>query len=100
MLIICGNVFVEPAEVEEFVAEARKTIPLALANTGCLFISFTLDDPAAGSILVLERWRDQQELETHLAKPEVVALFTKWAGKMKNEVMKYDATNERSPREK
>jgi hypothetical protein len=29
----------------------------------------------------------------------VVALFTKWGSSMRNEVRKFDATNERSPRE-
>jgi quinol monooxygenase YgiN len=98
-LILAGRVYVTPSEVEELVAEAQQTVPLALANKGCLLIAFTLDDLAAGSMLVLEHWRSQEALEAHLAKPEVVALFTKWGSKMKNEVRKFDASNERSPRE-
>ena len=51
-------------------------------------------------MLVLERWIDQASLDKHLAQPEVIALFTKWGPKMKNEVKKYDALNERDPRDK
>jgi quinol monooxygenase YgiN len=98
-LFIAGRVYVDPTEVEELVAEARQTMPLALANPGCLLFSFTLDDRAAGSMLVLEHWRSQQALDAHLAQPAVIALFTKWGGKMRNEVRKFDAHNERSPRE-
>ncbi|WP_442845858.1 putative quinol monooxygenase [Leeuwenhoekiella sp. H156] len=100
MIIIAGNVYVNPFEVEAFVSEARTTIPLGLKNKGCISISFTLDDKDAGSMLVLERWKDQASLDKHLAQPEVVALFTKWGPKMRNEVKKYDALNERDPRDK
>jgi len=98
MLIIAGLVFVDNSEIEEFVAEARKTIPLAYENEGCLFISFTLEDRKNGSMLVLERWKDRIALNKHLSRIEVVELFTKWAPKMRNEVRMYDASNERDPR--
>jgi quinol monooxygenase YgiN len=98
-LIVVGRVYVAPTEVEQLVAEVQQTIPLALANPGCLLIAFTLDNLAAGSMLVFEHWRSQEALEAHLAKPEVGALFTKWGSRMRNEVRKFDATNERSPRE-
>lgn len=98
-LLLAGRVYVAPAEVAELVAEARQTMPLALANPGCQLISFTLDEQAAGSMLVVEHWRDQASLDRHLAQPAVIALFTKWASRMRNEVRKFDARNERSPRE-
>jgi quinol monooxygenase YgiN len=98
-LLVAGRVYVAPTEVEQLVAEAQQTVPLALANEGCLLIAFTLDNLAAGSMLVFEHWRSQEALEAHLAQPEVVALFTKWGSRMRNEVRKFDATNERSPRE-
>jgi quinol monooxygenase YgiN len=97
MLIIAGQVFVDTSEIETFVAEARKTIPLAYENKGCLFISFTVDDHNAGSMLVLERWKDRISLDEHLSRIEVKELFTKWGSKMRNEVRMYDASNERDP---
>jgi quinol monooxygenase YgiN len=98
MLIIAGLVFVDNSEIEEFVTEARKTIPLAYENEGCLFISFTLEDRNNGSMLVLERWKDRESLDKHLSRSEVIKLFTKWGPKMRNEVRMYDASNERDPR--
>jgi quinol monooxygenase YgiN len=97
MLIIAGHVYVDPANIEEFVADARANIAGARAQPGCLFFSFALDDPADGSMLVLERWRDQEALDAYLARPEVVAVFEKWAGRMTSEVRKFDGMNERSP---
>ena len=98
MLIITGQVFVDTSEIETFVAEARKTIPLAYENEGCLFISFTVDDHKDGSMLVVERWKDRISLDKHLSRTEVIELFTKWGPKMRNEVRMYDASNERDPR--
>lgn len=98
MLIIAGHVFVAPVDVDEFISDARATLPLGRSAEGNLFFSFTLDDAAKGSIVVLERWRDRSCLDAYLARPEVIAIFEKWGGRMRNEVMLYDADNERSPR--
>jgi len=99
MLIIAGHVFVAPSDVDAFLADARSTLALGRAAEGNLFFSFTLDDPAEGSVTVLERWRDKASLEAYLARSEVVAIFTRWMGRMRNEVKMYDASNERSPRD-
>jgi len=84
--------------METFVAEARKTIPVAYENKGCLFISFTVDDHKDGSMLVVELWKDRISLDKHLSKIEVIELFTRWVPKMHNEGRMYDASNERDPR--
>ena len=80
MLIIAGHVFVAPADVEAFLADARSTLALGRAAEGNLFFSFTLDDPAKGSVTVMERWRDKASLDAYLARSEVVAIFTRWMG--------------------
>ncbi|MUG68024.1 putative quinol monooxygenase [Shouchella clausii] len=97
MIMIAGHVYVNPDELEAFVSEARATIPLARATDGCLFFSCAIDDPKEGSMIMLERWRDQEALSAYLAAPHVQALFAKWGSKMRNEVRKYDASNERAP---
>jgi len=99
MLIVAGHVFVAPSEVDAFVADARSTLSIGRAAKGNLFFSFTLDEPAEGSVTVLERWNDRASLDAYLARPEVVAIFTRWSGRMRNEVKLYDASNERSPRD-
>ena len=99
MLIIAGHVFVDPSEVEAFVADARSTLPMGRAAEGNLFFSIMLDDPAEGSVTVLERWRDKASVDAYLARPEVVDLFARWSDRMRNEVRMYDVSNERSPRD-
>lgn len=98
MLIIAGHVFVAPCDIDAFVAEARATLLLGRSADGNLFFSFTLDDPVEGSVTVLERWRDRAALDAYLGRPEVVELLQRWVGRMRNEIMMYDASNERSPR--
>ncbi|MEU7145361.1 antibiotic biosynthesis monooxygenase [Nocardia sp. NPDC046473] len=97
-IIVSGRVFVPTRDVETFVAEAQSTYPIAAANPGNLLISFTLHDAASGTVTVLEQWSSQEALDRHLATPEVKALFTKWIPHMRNEVRKFDVTNERDPR--
>lgn len=97
MIIIAGHVYVNPDELEAFVSEARATIPEALTADGCLFFSCAIDNPEEGSMIMLERWRDQEALSAYLATPKVEALFAKWGSKMRNEVRKFDASNERAP---
>lgn len=97
-LIVAGRVFVPAADVHTFVAEAQATYPVAAANPGNILISFCLDDATTGAVTVLEQWASQDALDRHLSTPEVTALFTRWAPVMRNEVRKYDALNERSPR--
>lgn len=74
-------------------------IPLGLKTPGCISLSFTLDDKEKGAVLVLERWKDQSALDKHLSLTEVVALFEKWSSKIRTEVRKHDASNERDPRD-
>ena len=99
MIIIAGLVHVAPDRVLEFVAEAQATYPIAAANAGSRLISFAVHDAATGTVAVLETWTSQEALDRHLATPEVIAIFTKWGPHMRNEVRKFDATNERDPRD-
>jgi quinol monooxygenase YgiN len=97
VIVIAGHVHVDPQDVDEFITDAQRTYPVAVANPGNLLISFCADIPA-GTITVLEQWISQEALDQHLAAPEVVAIFTKWGPRMRNDVRKFDAINERDPR--
>lgn len=97
-VIVAGRVFVPAADVGTFVAEAQATYPVAAANPGNVLISFSVEDAATGSVAVLEQWASQEALDRHLATPQVRALFAKWSPHMRNEVRKFDASNERDPR--
>ncbi|MDR7302945.1 putative quinol monooxygenase [Haloactinomyces albus] len=98
MIIIAGRVQVSPADLDEFIADARATYPVAAANPGNILISFCVDDATTGTVTVLEEWSSQEALDRHLSAPEVIAIFTKWGPRMHNQVRKFDALNERDPR--
>jgi len=46
-------------------------------------------------LLISERWVDQDALNAHLIKTDTVEFINRWQGKMKGELFKYDACNER-----
>jgi quinol monooxygenase YgiN len=96
-VIIAGQVFVPPGDVESFIAEARTAYPVAAANPGNVLFSFCVEDAATGAVTVLEQWTSQEALDRHLATPEIMALFAKWGPRIRNEVRKFDALNERDP---
>jgi quinol monooxygenase YgiN len=98
LIIIAGRVHIDPADVQEFIAEAQATYPVAAANPGNVLISFCVHDEDAGIITVLEQWTSEDALQRHLSAPEIVEIFTKWGPRMRNEVRKFDAINERDPR--
>ena len=98
MIIIAGQVHVDPDDVTEFITEAKATYPIAAANPGNILLSFCVDSAATGTITVLEQWMTQEALATHLGTPQVQQLFAKWTPRMRNGVRMFDAVNERDPR--
>jgi quinol monooxygenase YgiN len=96
MIIVMGYITLHPSDVPHFTADMQPFAATTRAEDGCLFFSATVEDAAAGRILVAERWRDQQALTAHLAAPATEAFVKRWAGRMTGEVLKFDATNERA----
>jgi quinol monooxygenase YgiN len=100
MLIIAGGIRLkDPSDLNEFVADARRSIAAARASDGNITFTCMVDDAVAGDAFMFERWRDESALQAYLARPEVAALFTKWGHRIENAVRKFDASNERSPRD-
>lgn len=95
MIIINGHVKADPACVHELLADLKAGVARTQTEDGCLFYAFGIDDPEAGTILAMERWRDQAALDVHLATPAVRALMDKWAGRFEVAVRLFDASNER-----
>ncbi len=98
-IIIAGRVFLPPEQVRAYLADAQALYPIGTANPGCRLISFGLDDEAAGIVTILEHFSSQEAQDRHFSDPEVVAFLTKWGPHMRNEVLKFDAANERNPAE-
>lgn len=95
MLMIAGHIRTDPSAARELADDLRAGVARTLKEDGCLAYSFALDDEAAGSVLVLERWRDEAALSAHLEAPEIADLLGKWHGRLTLEVSKYDLSNER-----
>ncbi len=89
-----GHVYVAPSDVTEFLADIQVISPGTRAEKGCLFYAVTLEDADAGRMLVAERWLDQPSLDAHLEGPQT-ASFQKWTSKMRLDISRYDASNER-----
>lgn len=96
MIILAGHLKTSPDLVEELAAALASLVPATLLEDGCLNYHFAIDDKAAGTILVYERWRDQDALNTHLALPAIGAVLGGWADRIEIAVRKFDADNERA----
>lgn len=95
MLIVTGYVRLDPSDIREFATDVEVFARVTRARDGYLFYAVALDDPLAGRMLVVERWRDEAALTAHLEAPETVAFVGRWRGRMQGDVLKYDAANER-----
>ncbi|MFS0737430.1 putative quinol monooxygenase [Sphingomonas sp. 1P06PA] len=95
MIILAGHIRTKPELVEDLAATLRSLVATTLQEDGCLNYHFAIDDAAAGSILVYERWRDPQALAVHLAQPSIGAVLGGWADKITIEVRQFDASRER-----
>jgi quinol monooxygenase YgiN len=89
-----GYVHLNPSDVKEFLADIQVIGPGTRAEKGCLFYAVALEDARAGRMLVVERWQDQASLTAHLEGAQT-ASFQKWMNRIKIDVLRYDAPNER-----
>jgi quinol monooxygenase YgiN len=96
MLILAGHLKTSPDLVADLAAALRAMVEPTLKEPGCLAYHFALDDAAAGTVLVYERWSDEAALATHLEQPGVQALLGDWADRIDVAgIRKFDAANER-----
>ena len=95
MLIATGRLETDPSLVHELLADLRAGIERSLAEDGCIFYSFALEDAAAGRIITLQIWRDEEALAAHLCAPELASLIDRWTGRYTVHTKLYDAENER-----
>jgi quinol monooxygenase YgiN len=96
MIIVLGHIEIDPSEVDEFLGDVAAIDPTQRAGSGCISYSTVGDSRKTGHIAVAERWQDQHSLTAHLEHEGTRAFIEKWSGRMRAEVMKYDAFNERS----
>ncbi len=95
MILISGYIRTDPTIVRDLAERLRGGIPATRLEDGCLFYDFAIADETTGTILALERWRDEAALRTHLATPAIDALMREWGDRIEIEVTKHDLHNER-----
>lgn len=95
MLIITGHMHVDPADLAPFIADLKALATETRKRPGCISYDAAVDNPHAGRLLISERWADQAALSAHLQAADTIAFIRRWSGKMRGEIGKYDACNER-----
>ncbi|MBS1184249.1 MAG: antibiotic biosynthesis monooxygenase [Proteobacteria bacterium] len=96
MIIVTGFVHVEPSDLSAFVADSQALARRSRQRDGNLSYAIAVDDRLAGRLLVVERWKDQPALTAHLETPDVQAFVARWQTRMRGDIVKYDAANERA----
>lgn len=95
MLIVTGYMHVDPADLAQFTTELKALAVNTRKRPGAIAYDAAVDDPQSGRLLISERWADQPALSAHLRAEDTIAFISRWGGKMRGEIRKYDATNER-----
>jgi quinol monooxygenase YgiN len=80
LLVIAGDVEIDPAKREEGFAAARKVMAATRAEPGCLeyTIAADLDDPAR--FVIFEKWASPEALESHFETPHMAEFQAAMAG--------------------
>jgi len=95
MLIVMGDMHIDPSDVRQFLAELKELAVVTRQRPGNISYDAALDDPGTGRLLIAERWTDQAALSAHLDAEETKAFVARWQGRMHGDVRKFDASNER-----
>lgn len=93
MLILMGQLRVDPSECAAFLADVDVIAPLVRGENGCLFYSLAPEDAASGRLLLAQRWQDQAALAAHLSAPSTVAFQDKWMKKLTLDVQQYEVAS-------
>ncbi|GGC13523.1 hypothetical protein GCM10011494_35450 [Novosphingobium endophyticum] len=96
MIILAGHLKTSPDFVFDLANTLRALVEPTLKENGCLNYHFAIDSEEEGTVLVYERWRDQDSLSMHLSQPSVTGVLGAWGDRIDTSgVRKFDASNER-----
>ena len=95
MLIITGHVYVGAADLAQFQADIAALVVATRQRVGNLAYAVAMTDAQAGQWLIAERWADQAALSAHLAAADTLQFVSRWQGRMRGDIRKYDALRER-----
>ncbi|NTF91618.1 antibiotic biosynthesis monooxygenase [Agrobacterium rhizogenes] len=95
MLIVTGYMHVDSGDLTQFMSELKVLAVNTRKRPGAIAYEAAVEDPQSRRLLISERWTDQAALSAHLRASDTIAFVSRWSGKMRGEIRKYDATNER-----
>jgi quinol monooxygenase YgiN len=79
MLIVAGEIEVDPAKREQAIAAAREVMEATRREPGCRSYVFSADLADPGRFRVFEEWESQAALDAHFGSPHM-AVFQKQVG--------------------
>jgi quinol monooxygenase YgiN len=80
MLIVAGEIEIDPSKREEAVAAARDMMEATRREPGCISYAFSADLSDPGRFRIFEEWESQAALDAHFAAPHMAAFSTRVAG--------------------
>ncbi len=82
MIIVMGHAKLGAGEIDRLGAEMKAQITATRAEDGCLHYGFSRDVLDPDTLVISERWRDNDALAAHFASPHMAA-FNKVLGSAK-----------------
>jgi len=73
MIIVMGHAKLGAGEIDRLAAEMATQIAATRAEDGCLHYGFSRDVLDPDTLIISERWRDNEAIATHFASPHMAA---------------------------
>lgn len=80
MLIVAGEIEIDPARRDEAIAAAREMMGVTRGEPGCLTYAFSADLADPARFRIFEEWESQAALDAHFAAPHMAAFQARMAG--------------------
>lgn len=80
MLIVAGEIEIDPDRREEAIDAAREMMEATRREAGCLAYTFSADLADPGRFRIFEEWESQAALDAHFATPHMAAFQGRVAG--------------------
>jgi quinol monooxygenase YgiN len=68
VLIVAGEFHVDPDRRDEYLAGRHEGMRTSRTEPGCLEYTLSADPIVPGRIVLFERWANQEDLDTHVAR--------------------------------
>jgi len=81
MLIVAGNITIDPAHVDQLRSAAAAMMAATLEEPGCVEYVFSVSVADPGTVQIFEIWESAEDLEKHFEMPHM-ATFRETMGRL------------------